>query len=158
MNLFETSAENPYHLSVGAVIRNADGKILCHNYGDLNINPFRPKNIYILMRESIEENETVEQALIRGAREEFGANVRPIRFIGSLVNSYSQFGAPIEKTTIYFLCDLIDIDESKRDNDEENQSLVEWKTPEFLIEKMEMQSAGIERTDLNEAEILKRII
>ena len=66
------------------------------------------KDIYILMRESMENNETPLMTLQRGLKEEFGATANPIAFLGSLSGYLPDVRLPFEKTTLYIACQLID--------------------------------------------------
>ena len=156
-SLFAYTPENPYQFSVGAVLQREDGKICCHHYSDSSINPIRPHDLYLLMRETVEENESLESALARGLMEEFGAKAEPVRFLGSLLSHYQENGVRVEKTTTYILCGLLDIDANRRDDHPENQSTVEWQDAEMLIAAMQKQATQTERTDLCEADILTRI-
>ena len=79
-NYFKASKENPYHLSIGAVVLNGEGKILCHHFESLTLKGETFKDFYILMRETIEPSETIEACLERGLREEFGCKAEIKRF------------------------------------------------------------------------------
>ena len=46
---FQASQKQPYHLSVGAVLFDQNGRIACHHFNEL----FGQKDVYILMRESM---------------------------------------------------------------------------------------------------------
>ncbi|OGI20587.1 MAG: hypothetical protein A3J06_03305 [Candidatus Moranbacteria bacterium RIFCSPLOWO2_02_FULL_48_19] len=109
------------------------------------------------MRETVEKEESLEQAVLRGIKEEFGATGEIERFIGTLVTKFPRGEMWIEKTTVYFLIKLKDFDPSKRVLDDgEKVSVVQWQPIDFLISKMEEQQKKYERTDLDESEILKR--
>lgn len=71
---FQATHAQPYHLSIGAVLFNEEGKIACHHFSEV----FGHKDIYILMRESMEDGETPLQTLHRGLKEEFGATAEPL--------------------------------------------------------------------------------
>ena len=77
---FQASKTQPYHLSIGAVLFNQEGCIACHHFKEI----FGFKDIYILMRESMEDDETPLMTLHRGLKEEFGATAYPIAFLGCL--------------------------------------------------------------------------
>ena len=109
---FQWTPENPYHISVGAVVRNDKGEICCHYFKKFS----RPtvgsfEDMYILMRESLEDNETLEQCLKRGLMEEFGIVAEQQSFLGSIVSEVPIMGSKafMKKTTLYFLCDLVSI-------------------------------------------------
>ncbi|MCA9380856.1 NUDIX hydrolase [Candidatus Dojkabacteria bacterium] len=161
-NYFQASPENSYHISLGAIIFNKDRtKVLCHFIKEYK----GYKNLYLLMRETINPNETFEIALKRGCLEEFGAQVEIKHFIGSIVVKDNWFGEigkeiEVEKTTLYFECALVDQDDSKRVDDGtiESKSELVWIEPEELIQKMTefFDSYGI--NNLNESEIIKRVL
>src|SRR6187549_3956056 len=77
---FRATQKQPYHLSIGAVLFNKEGKIACHHFTEI----FGYKDVYILMRESMENDETPMMTLHRGLAEEFGATGKPIAFLGCL--------------------------------------------------------------------------
>lgn len=112
---------------------------------------------YLLMRETPEPNESIEQVVHRGLLEEFGATAEIKDYIGSIVSHLKHGDAEIEKTTIYFLCKLISQDLSKRSGDIESKTELEWHKKEFLIPKMREQSARYGRTDVDESSILSKV-
>ncbi len=158
-NYFGHTSENPYHLSVGAVVKNSKGEVCCHYFDKFLHKSFGEfENFYLLMRETPEPGETLEETLKRGLLEEFGMEATLNRYIGSIVSHFPKKEKMIEKTTLYFLCDFISLDESKRDrNDPEASSEIRWLTPSELILKMKEQGERLERTDADESVILERI-
>lgn len=160
MNYYKATPEKPYHLSIGAIIFNEDySKILCHYIKEVG----HVKDIYVLMRESMEPNEKFEKTLERGAREEFGATVEIINFLGSVGAVDKWFGeidkeTDVQKTTLYFLCQLIDQEDSKRvdDGTVEGKSELVWLTPEELRLKMKLQFEKYGVSNIDEREIIER--
>jgi hypothetical protein len=158
-NYFSWKSNGQVHFSVGAVVvRN--GKIACHHFSTLPSVVFDLENVrdvYLLMRETPEPNEPLEAAVARGLEEEFGMTATVRTYLGSILCNFSQFGKTIDKTTAYFLCDFVSIDESKRHRgDAEARSIVEWHEPDFLIEKMRAQGTTTKRADLDEAAIIEQ--
>jgi hypothetical protein len=160
INYFQRSSENPFHISIGGVVVNDEGKICCHYFeskshpaiGDI-------KNVYILMRETIEPNETIEECLTRGLQEEFGMVGTLKSYLGSIVVNFEHRGQIVEKTTLYFLCDYISIDPSNRKSeDPESDSEIVWIEPKELIEKMKEQRIRLGREDVDESKILERLV
>lgn len=158
-NHFKYSKENPTHLSVGAVVINDKNEVLCHYFEETP--KWKLKNIYMLMRETIEPDETIESAIHRGLMEEFGVTGEITGYLGPIISHFysKRLDDNIEKTTIYFLVKLIKLDESKRDpNDPEFASQIQWYKPEFLIPKMKEQGKHPGRSDLDESSILERLL
>lgn len=158
-NYFQGSKESPYHISIGAVLRNAEGKIATH-YFEHFIHPGfgEAHDFHILMRETIEPGESLETVLSRGLMEEFGATATLHSYIGSIVSHFPKEEITIEKTTLYFLCDLISIDPSLRSTeDAENASEIQWSKPSYLIDKMKEQGSRIGREDIDESKILQAL-
>lgn len=161
MNYFQGSTENPYHISIGAVVRNSEGKVCCHYFDSITLKGETFSDFVLLMRETMEPNETIEQCLNRGLMEEFGTEASMRSYIGSIISHFPA--APgskieIEKTTLYFLCDFQSIDESKRsDEDLEVGSTLLWLSPEELVSRMKEQGKRLGREDVDESKILERI-
>lgn len=158
-NYFQGSEESPYHISVGAVVKNNEGKICCHYFEKSVHGHPNFTNFYLLMRETMELNETIEQCLHRGLQEEFGIEAKIVQYLGSIVSHFPKKNVTVEKTTIYFLCDFISIDESRRkEGDPEASSEIKWLTKEDLIPKMKEQGTRFNRDDADESSILERLI
>lgn len=153
---FRASQNQPYHLSIGAVLFNQNGCIACHHFKEI----FGYKEIYILMRESMENDETPLMTLHRGLKEEFGAIAQPIAFLGCLSGYLSDAHLSFEKTTLYVACQLIDWNPENRDlEDPEASSIIEWHEPDVLISLMELQGVRFDhRVDADESEVIKRAL
>lgn len=151
---FQASKEQPYHLSIGAVLFNKEGLIACHHFKEI----FGYQDIYILMRESMENNETPLMTLHRGLKEEFGATARPIAFLGCLSGYLPDSHLSFEKTTLYIVCQLIDWHPENRDfEDPEAGSTIKWLEPNVLISLMKDQGIRFQhRADADESEMIKR--
>ena len=163
MNYFQRSPERPQHISVGAVMRNAEGHVLVHHFpagaargywAGADITDF-----YILMRETLEPNETLEGALARGLAEEFNAVASLDSYLGSIVANWEEKGVTYQKTTLYFLCTYQKEAGERRDlSDAEGDSELVWKAAEELIPLMHAQKERFNREDLDESAILERYI
>lgn len=159
-NYFQGTIQNPYHISIGAVVRNDRGEICCHYFEHFSHAGFGAfEHFYLLMRETIEPGETIEDCLSRGLREEFGIQAKLRSYIGSIVSHFPREHTEIEKTTLYFLCDLVSFDESQRKADDpEAGSAIVWLPLSALILKMKEQGARIGREDVDESAILERLV
>lgn len=154
MNLFKHSKEQPFHLSIGALITNEAGEICTHYikgpWGD------GIEDTYILMRETPEVGESPEQVVHRGLMEEFGMTGSIVRYLGSIQATFPRFEKIIEKTTLYFQVRCETIDPSKRSLEDEEYSLeTRWVAPEKLVELMDAQQKRYKRTDLSESKIVR---
>lgn len=153
---FQASPSQPYHLSIGAVLFNNEGRIACHHFKEI----LGQKDIYILMRESMEDNESPLTTLHRGLKEEFGASAQPIAFLGCLSGFLPDSRLSFEKTTLYIACQLIDWNPENRDlEDPEANSIIEWLEPNVLISLMQEQGIRFQhRVDADESEMIKRAL
>ncbi|MGE5541254.1 MAG: NUDIX domain-containing protein [Bacillota bacterium] len=152
----------PFHISIGAVVVNGDGEILVHKrerarapeqFGD---NFIDRDEVYILMRESLEEEETIVECVLRGVREEFGCTGTVGKYLGAVQATVPSRTGPMEKTTPYFL--VTDVQEvGPREEDNESFSVLEWHPAEFLRERMVGQGGAI-RPDLDESRIIEAYI
>src|SRR3990167_8504982 len=77
-NFYQHSLPQPYHISVGGVLFNDNHEICVHHFFKKDIPEavhflmdFQD-DIYHLMRESLEGNEPLQDAVVRGMKEEFG--------------------------------------------------------------------------------------
>jgi hypothetical protein len=158
-NYFIGTENHPYHLSIGAVMQNAQGEVAVHYFKKFehpSLGEF--KDLYILMRETPELGESIEETLHRGLREEFGATGEIVDYLGPIVINFPKGNVSIEKTTIYFLCNLISIDESLRAKDDiEALSELRFMPPQQLIEIMKEQRHRFGRDDADESSILERL-
>lgn len=162
-NYFKGTIKKPYHLSMGAVLFNSGKEIACHHFHNASFNEsgMQVDDLYILMRETLEMNESLEEALRRGLQEEFGAKAKLITYIGSIQSHFpAKIGRDIliEKTTLYFLMECITCDTSERKADDgEAHSKIEWHDVDYLIQKMRAQTRKFRRDDMDESEILERV-
>lgn len=148
----------PYHLSVAAVIANEKSQVLCHYYKSIVVEGQEYQDFYILMRETVEPGESLEQALKRGAQEEMGAEIEVEDYLGPIVSHFKEAGFGVEKTTLYFKCRLIALDNNRRKlDDPEKGSLVSWQPIDELISRMREQRQRLERQDLDESAVLERL-
>jgi isopentenyldiphosphate isomerase len=161
--LFQHSKESPFHVSVGAVLYNERGEILVHKFTKEHV-PTRVKYLmgdlseaYQFMRESVEENESLEGAIARGLQEEFGVTGTITRYLGSTTVMVPSPHGDWEKTTLYCAVRLDMQGERPTDDDESFSDLV-WVTPQFLHEKMMIQAVPEHPAHLNDIKILKTFI
>ncbi len=123
--------ENPYHLSIGQVVFDKNNRIALIEKKDGTIT---------LPRETTYLNENYSEALVRGALEELGVTVIPIRFIGSLITTFNRDPQTIiEKSTLYFLSRVEEV-KTKHLEDDELDDTVLWTKPSEAIEKLKEQN------------------
>jgi hypothetical protein len=134
---------HPYHFSVGAILRRADGAVCFHHFvkGDLGLVGYWIEegvdDMFLLMRETLEPGEGLEEAVHRGLMEEFGATGKIVDYIGSFVGHFRHKGVLVEKTTPYFIVDMETQDSAKRTGKGiEVHTRVEWHDPVTMIPLM----------------------
>lgn len=162
-SIYQHTTENPFHISVGAVLVNGTGEVCAHTFAAKDLpedirSAVDTERVYILMRESVEDGETLTEAVARGLQEEFGATGRVIKYLGSLRGralSSKGFGS-FQKTTLYFLVELEQTGE-RPDDDDESSSELEWVEPRLLLEKMRAQKSN-SRDDMDESEIIENYL
>jgi isopentenyldiphosphate isomerase len=157
--LFQHSPDNPFHISVGVLLVNEQGEILVHKARAADMDPeYRYKlggldEAYILMRESLENGETLEQGVARGLQEEFGVEGNIERYLGSLQFEVEGF----EKITLFFQVSFVKQDKRLAGDAEGFTELV-WMEPKVLVEHMRDQGARATRKDLDESKIVEAYI
>ncbi len=108
----------------------------------------------------MENEETINDTLFRGLKEEFGATAKPVAFLGcqsGFLPAGTQFS--FEKTTLYIVCECIACDPLTRDpNDPESASTVLWMEPDKLISLMKKQKEQYKRIDVDESEMVQRAL
>lgn len=163
INYFQGTKDHPYHLSVGAVVMNDKNEVCCHYFDKAPGAVFKYGNLekfYLLMRETIEPNESIEECLARGLQEEFGMKANLKTYIGSLDSHWmtKEGNVKIEKTTLYFLCTPISFNANdRREDDPEKSSVITWIPIFELIAKMKEQGNRLDNSTLDESEILERV-
>ncbi len=132
--------ENPYHLSVGIVVKDDSKVILIH----------KKQKKYTVPSETISLNETLEEAVKRGAREELGLLVEIEKYLGGMIFTFKRADeTEINKTTCYFLVRKVGECE-KTPMDDELLDEVHWFEIAEAISVLEKEGNV-------QAEILKRI-
>jgi hypothetical protein len=150
VNIFyQYNATNNYHLSVGALVFNEQFEICTHHFYRHQI----PKRLhfllgdliegYHLVRETLENDETLHQAVHRGIKEEIGAEGVIEKYLGSVVCAVETPTAVFQKTTLYHAVRLLSLGE-RTGVDEESESKLEWYSPQDLLQIYRRQ---VEQTD-----------
>jgi len=108
---FQGNSLHPQHISVGAILVNEKGEVCCHHFFTKDLKGYwadeKLDDFYILMRETIEPDESLEHALHRGLQEEFGATGELVDYVGAIKSTFMHKEVEVEKTTLYFLCKLV---------------------------------------------------
>lgn len=160
-NYFQGTATSPFHLSVGVVLINEKNEVACHyfkNSPEKAPGEYRGlEDMYLLMRETPEFGESIEEAVRRGLMEEFGATGQIVTFLGSQEREFQGDTFSIIKTTVYFLVRLSEFDLTKRSHEDvEAESEIVFLAPDVCVAKMEEQWNRLKIETLNEAEIVLR--
>lgn len=168
-NIYQATKNLPYHLSVGCVLYNNEKKIACHHFDSHVLQVLldncvpekvQQSGLYVLMRETVENKETLIETVHRGLLEEFGAIAEIKGLLGSKEYYWTskKGGHVMNKTTVYFLAECLSIDFKKRlAHDIESESVIEWHYPRELIQLMDVQStAFVQRNDFDERSIVER--
>lgn len=156
--------EKPFHISVGAVVFNDQYEICLHHFYKKNI----PEHLhfladhmdecYHLMRESLEGNEPLHDAVLRGVEEEFGATGTVEKYLGSKIDTILQpDGQTFEKTTIYHAVRLDELGE-RLSTDVESQTKMEWLAPAVALTIYDQQCQTTKRPELDERVIIERFM
>lgn len=157
LHYFIGQKKSPFHLSVGAVILDKQKKNVYHHH----LHKVNGKtDVYLLMRNTVQPNESFERTLKRGARKEFGMNIKINRYLGSITSSFINWEkAKIQKTTLYFLCEQVGKIKNVKQYESHygEKSVREWKPIKFLIPQMKKQAKILKRSDFDESSVLKRI-
>lgn len=154
---FQGTKEQPFHLSVGAVLYNDRGEIAAHHFKELTLQGETLSGFVVLMRETMESGETIKQAVNRGLMEEFGAKGDITHYLGSYVSIFPKDGVSIEKTGLYFLVKCTGWDVSRRKSDDpEAGSEIVWYKPDELIVTMREQALRIKYGTMDESSIVIR--
>ncbi len=113
------------------------------------------------MRDTVLSGKSLSEAVAHGLKKEFGLQARLVSYLGSLVSTFTNWeGAEVQKTTLYFLCELTQI-VGERERPEELlgvESVIEWQDPQFLMERMREQMSVWKLSDHNESDIILRAL
>lgn len=157
-NYFLSTSRRPYHLSVGVVLVNNKGEVCCQRLSSAD----GKRNLYLLVRETARQNESLETAAVRGLKKEFGMKGRLERYLGLIASSFPREGRNVEKTTLYFLYRFTGKTKKSPTKLEKHfewikKGAIEWYKPAALIRRMKAQRSRLQRSDLDESSILMRI-
>ena len=159
-SLYQHTKDLPFHISVGAVLVDKEGRICTHAFAKDTLSPRIQQivgdrtELYLLMRESLEAGETLEQAVVRGIREEFGAEGVVKKYLGSITGPAfdTRSDVSFEKNTPYFEVSLTSLGDRPKD-DAESHSTLRWMEPQELRAAMALQASPF-RNDLDESKII----
>lgn len=159
-NIYQFTKNWPAHLSVGCVLLNQKNEVaLLHFAADTKYGKMFGREFYLLMRETIEGDESLKTAVNRGLMEEMGARGYIVAFLGSVQSDIHEElagGLAMRKTTLYHLASLEEIDDSKRKpNDEEKDANIVWLSLGKARRVFEAQAAHRpDRHDINESVVI----
>jgi ADP-ribose pyrophosphatase YjhB (NUDIX family) len=132
MNIYRGTNEKPQHLSVAGIVMNKKKQVLCLT------RKLEGEVVSYLPRETPHDFEVLEQAVERGLREETGCSVQVTSYVGSTMGEYYR-DVKVCKTTLYFLCKFISLDNEKRDiKDDESDAEINWIELKLFIEQSKL--------------------
>lgn len=112
MSRFMATDANRHHVSVGAIVESSLGILVLRRPAD---------GLYGFVTGTLEDNEPLERCLRRELMEEAGATVRSLTYAGSTIAHRQHVGHKwtFEKTTLWFRCRLVRMDEPSEPFDPE---------------------------------------
>lgn len=129
------TAENPFHLSVGAALISTNRQLLTLK---------RASGEYILPRGSMEAGETIEETLGRELLEETGFTGEPVAFLGAVISHFERGGEQVEKTTLYHLMEKpTRASSGPALGDDEQDSDIRWISEQDAYRLLSAQEAEI---------------
>lgn len=158
MSKYSFKEAQPHHLSVGALLVR-DGKVCVQHGAQVRMGDTGEmlEDIYFFMRITLKDNESLEDALARGMKAEYGASGTIVRYLGPMSAHIPREGGDIEKLTLYFLVACTEYDAAERKlapTDYEYSAEVLWMDPHELMERMRAQGKRMTRTDFDESSII----
>lgn len=160
---YQHSLPQPYHISVGALLFNDRFEIGVHHFRiehipeQLRFLADNLPDIWHLMRESLEDGETLEAAVLRGCQEEFGAVGTVEKYLGAKIDQILTPSKSFQKCTLYHAVRLQTLGERTGD-DGENVSQLEWYAPHDLLALFDEQVQKTNRPELDERELVERFM
>jgi ADP-ribose pyrophosphatase YjhB (NUDIX family) len=153
-----------FHISVGAVVFNADYEVCVHHIQleqvpeSLRFLCDHLSDVWHLMRESLEDHETLAEAVHRGCKEEFGADVTIEKYLGAKIDTIiGPNQSPFEKLTIYHAVRLHALGD-RTDVEGEGDTLMEWYSASEFLALLNTQCKKTNRPELDERIIIERFI
>lgn len=125
------------HVTVAALFFNKNNDMLIIQKAD----PAYKKK-YSVVAGHLEENETIEDALLREVYEEIGVNVSEYELLAEFknLNDHCRYGVFFHDWNIFKINQVIDID--KIDFDKEEIISLQWMSKEKIIENKEFFTSG----------------
>jgi hypothetical protein len=160
---YQHGLPQPFHISVGAVLFDEEFKVCVHHFTTKDLPPnvqFHSGGLpdfYHLMRESLEGNEPLHDAVHRGIYEEYGATGIIERYLGAMECQVQTPTTTFQKITLYHAVRLKELGERPH-IDEESVSKMELHTAPELLEIYRAQAEKTDRPELQEGEIIQRFM
>jgi 8-oxo-dGTP pyrophosphatase MutT (NUDIX family) len=109
------------------------------------------------MRESLEDGETLQEAVLRGCLEEYGATGVIEKYLGAKIDIIVTPTKDFQKCTLYHAVRLTSLGE-RTGTDAEKTTELEWYSPTDLLMLLDRQCAQTTRPELDEREVIRRFI
>ena len=100
MTKFQATSENPHHLSVGAILTDHEGRHILVRL---------PNGRLSMMTETVEDGESLEDALHRGLHEELQAHGVISSFAGATQCTVTDHRGAWQKTIVWFKVSVVEI-------------------------------------------------
>lgn len=154
-----------FHISVGAVVFDDQYRVCLHHFEKKNVPEHLQflgdylDDIWHLVRESLEGNEPLHDAVLRGVQEELGATGTIEKYLGAKIDRIDGPSDvhPFEKVTLYHAVRLGGLGERPQ-IDTESKTLLEWYSPAEAIEIFTTQASKTSRPELDERVVIERFI
>lgn len=91
---FRAVNENPYHLSVGVILKTEEGWYVLHRRDD----------VYSCVTGTVDDNESLEECVHREVMEEMGVTCSIDSYAGGTICTVADQRGTFQKTTVWFMC------------------------------------------------------
>lgn len=107
--LYRATDKNPYHLSTVGILFNAKNEVVFHHYKSKRWKQIDAewRHYSTLLSETLRDGEAPEEAVIRGAKEEFNVSAQVVCFLGAGITVVPSNSGSFQKTSLYFVLKVL---------------------------------------------------